>query len=97
MAQAVSTLTPYANKGNVQRLRELGIYELPDGRQYVASALYSNGYRLYPVHAWMSYGDAEYSAEKDGRILRRGLPTRWSIWDLKDTGKSSTYPAPVIQ
>lgn len=97
MAQAVSTLTPLTNRTQARGLRELGIYELPDGRQYVASALYANGYRLYPIHAWASYGEPEYSAERDGRLTRRGLPTPLSVWDLKDTGKTSTYPAPIIQ
>ena len=97
MAQALSTLSTYANRGNVYGLRELGVYELPDGRQYVASALYARGYRLYPSHSWASYGEAEYTAEKDGRLTRRGAPTPWSVWDLKDTGKTTTYPAPIIQ
>ena len=79
-----------------RRLRELGVYELPDGVQYVVSTLYSEGCALYPVRAWGSYGSAEFWADKDGRLLRRGLPTRWSVRDLHDTGKTSTYPAPII-
>ena len=96
MAQAVSTLTPYPTRRKPQRLRELGIYELPDGRQYVVSTLYSDGCGLYPLRAWGNYGNAEYWADRDGRLLRRGVPTRWSVRDLEDTGKSSTYPQPII-
>lgn len=96
MAQAASTLTPYVNRRMAQRLRELGIYELPDGRQYVVSTLYADGCSLYPIHAWGNYGNAEYWADRDGRLLRRGVPTRWSVRDLTDTGKTSTYPQPII-
>lgn len=96
MAQAVSTLTPYANRRKTHRLRELGVYELPDGKQYVVSTLYADGCSLYPLHAWANYGNAEFWADNDGRLLRRGVPTRWSVRDLHDTGKTSTYPRPII-
>jgi hypothetical protein len=96
MSQAVSTLTPYTNGIRPRRLRELGVYELPDGGQYVVSMLYADGCSLYPVRAWGSYGNAEFWVNKEGRLLRRGVPTRWSVRDLQDTGKTSTYPAPII-
>lgn len=96
MSQAVSTLTPYKNRIRPRRLRELGVYELPDGGQYVVSTLYSDGYGLYPVRAWGSYGSAEFRADKEGRLLRRGVPARWGVGDLHDTGKTATYPAPII-
>jgi len=96
MSQAVSTLTPYTNRIRPRRLRELGIYELPDGRQYVVSTLYLDGCSLYPVRAWEYYGEAEFWTGKEGRLLRRGVPTRWSVGDLRDTGKTATYPAPII-
>ena len=48
------------------------------------------------MRAWESYGSAEYWADKEGRLLRRGMPTRWSTRDLQDTGKTATYPAPII-
>lgn len=96
MSQAVSPLTPYTNRIRPPRLRELGVYELPDGRQYVVSTLYSDGCGLYPVRAWASYGDAEFRTDKEGRLFRRGVPTRWGVRDLRDTGKTVTYPAPII-
>jgi hypothetical protein len=95
MSQAVSTLTPYANRSRPRRLRELGVYELPDGSQYVASTLYSDGCALYPVRAWGRYGEAEFWTDKEGRLLCRGVTTRWSARDLHDTGKTATYPAPI--
>lgn len=96
MAQAVSTITPYKNARTTRRLRELGVYELPNGRQYVVSTLYSDGCGLYPLQAWANYGNAEFWAGKDGRLLRRGVPTGWSVRDLQDTGKTTTYPQPII-
>jgi hypothetical protein len=96
MSQAVSTLTPYTNRVRPRRLRELGVYELPGGGQYVVSTLYSDGCALYPVRAWGSYGNAEFWVNKEGRLLRRGIPTTLSVRDLQDTGKTVTYPAPII-
>ncbi len=96
MAQAVSTLSAYTNRRRPQGLRELGIYELLDGRQYVVSTLYADGCSLYPLHVWASFGNAELWADRDGRIHRRGLPTLWTVRDLRDTGKTSTYPKPNI-
>ena len=97
MSQAVSTLTPYASRRKSPRLRELGIYTLPDGKEYVASTLYSDGCGLYPLSAWWNYGNAEYWADKEGRLLRRGVPTRWGVRDLEDTGRTTTYPQPIIR
>lgn len=78
------------------RPRELGIYALPDGRKFVASTIHRDGCALYPVRTWEFYGNAEYWLGRDGRILSRGLPTRWSILDLKDTGETAKYPRPII-
>ena len=97
MSQALSTLTPYAVRTTSPHLRELGIYRLPDGKEYVASTLYSDGCSIYPVRSWDTYGNAEYRAGRDGRLLRRGLPSRWSVGDLEDTGRSATYPKPLIR
>lgn len=96
MAQAIRTLTTHRNGRRSHRLRELGVYELPDGRQYVVSTLYADGCSLYPTHAWGNFGNAEYWADRDGRLLRGGTPTRWSVGDMRDTGRTSTYPKPVI-
>ncbi len=76
MAQAVSTLTPYTTRRKPQRLRELGIYELPDGRQYVVSTLYADGCSLYCVRAREGHGNTEFRPGVEGRLLRRDVPTR---------------------
>ena len=79
------------------RLRELGLYCLPDGKEYVVSTFYSDGFSLYHIGSWGSFGNAEYRVSKDGQIHRDGLPTRWTIQDLKDTGRTTRYPKPNIK
>jgi hypothetical protein len=77
-------------------LRELGVYTLPDGSEYVASSFYSEGRCLYTPPAWELFAGAELRVDARGRLLRRGLPTCWSVYDLRDTGRTARYPAPVI-
>ena len=96
MAQAVSTLNTHKNRVRPRGLRELGVYVLPDGREFVVSTLYSDGCAVYPVRSWGSYGNAEFWADREGRLLRLGEPTQWSVRDLRDTGKTASYPAPII-
>lgn len=89
------TLPPPASP--VVRPRELGIYELPDGREFVVSTLYSGGCGLYPTRAWHHYGVAEYRVDRQGRLCNLGKPTGWRVTDLFDTGRTAKYPAPVIR
>ena len=97
MAQAASSLTTHAiPTTKPTKLRELGIYELPDGREFVVSTLYSDGCCLYPASAWGRYGSAEYWVDTSGRLLNRGVPTLWDAQDLRDTGRTAAYPKPVI-
>jgi hypothetical protein len=72
-------------------LRELGIYSLPDGREFVAHAAGEAGYSLYTPSAWKTFGMAEYRVHPDGKILSKGIPTRWGVADLRDTGRSVKY------
>ena len=78
------------------RLRELGLYALPDGREYVVSTLYDDGCCLYPKRMWETFGEAEFWVDAGGRLLSRGEPTRWVARDLTDTGRTARYPGPVI-
>lgn len=80
-----------------QKLRELGIYRLPDGREFVVSTLFHDGCSLYTPHAWATYGLAEYWVDSGGRLLRMGDPTRWRVHDLIDTGKTADYPKPALR
>ncbi len=86
--------TSYAPRQN--RLRELGIFELPDKRRFVVSALYADGCCLYSVGAWSTFGVAEYWLDVDGRLIRHGRLTQWGVEDLRDTGLTASYPAPRI-
>jgi hypothetical protein len=73
-------------------LKELRIYVLAGKREFVASTQNPDGCGLYSVEAWGTYGNAEYWVDTAGRLLSRGEPTRWSIRDLQDTGRATTYP-----
>ena len=92
MTQAAAT----ARRRGVVRLRELGVYELPSGGEYVVSTLYADGCCLYPRRAWAAFGEAEFWVDGDGRLLRRGEPTGWFTRDLTDTGRTEQYPEPRI-
>ena len=96
MSTAYKPQTPHSYEPRVNRPRELGVYELPDGRKFVASTLYDSGCALYPLRVWDTYGNAEYWVSKDGRILSRGVPTNWTFFDLKDTGETARYPKPIL-
>ena len=76
----------------ISRPKELGIYVLAGGREFVASTRHADGCGLYRTRAWESHGNAEYWVDEGGRILSRGEPTRWSTRDLRDTGRTATYP-----
>lgn len=88
--------TARADTKKADGLRELGIYALPDGSEYVASIFYSEESCLYTPPAWELFAGAEFRVDARGRLLRRGSPTRWAIQDLRDTGRTARYPTPVI-
>jgi hypothetical protein len=74
------------------RLKERGIYLLPDGGEIVAAKCGTGEYCLYTLEEWRHFGLAEYLLDKQGQILRRGKPTDWKLEDLKDTGRvAETY------
>ena len=75
-------------------LRNLGIYVLPDGKEYVADVVNAGGYALFSVNIWNYIPVAVYRVNADGRLLREGTPTRWYVKHLRDTGRNAQYPAP---
>ena len=79
------------------KLRELGIYALPDGSEFIVSTIYNDGCSIYTPHTWETLGTAEYWVDGDGRLLHRGEPSIWEVKDLKDTGKTASYPKPVLR
>lgn len=98
MSQALSSVasSSSATPARRPRLRELGVYRLPDGREFIVSTLFQDGCSLYTPHAWATFGLAEFWVDSEGRLLRRGVPSDWRVQDLTDTGKSADYPKPVL-
>ncbi len=81
-------------RGTRQRveLRERGIYKLPDGREFVICASGDGaGYLLYNSEAWRRHALPDYRTQVNGRILSRGVVTRWRTEDLKDTGRTADH------
>jgi hypothetical protein len=82
---------PPARKAETKiELRERGIYRLPDAREFVVRRSGDGaGYLLYGVETWRRYTAPDYRAELSGRMLSRGVVTRWRICDLIDTGRTA--------
>jgi hypothetical protein len=78
------------------QLRNLRIYKMPNGREYIADLLNREGAHLHPVNAWGNYSFAEFVVKRDGRIIRDSKPTPWSVEQLKDTGRDAQYPRATL-
>lgn len=76
-------------------LREGGFYALPDRREFILRLSRKNEYSLYTSRAWYGFGFAEYLINSEGRILSKGIPTRWHAADLMDTGRTIDRPLAV--
>ena len=74
-------------------LKENGIYSLPDGREFVVRAARQGGFLLHDLRLGVSSAPL-YLVDGSGQFLSWGRRTRWSVADLKDTGRSSL---PVVQ
>jgi hypothetical protein len=70
-------------------LREQGIYILPDGREFVAHAVFRGGYVLYTPRGWEFFGIHEYETNAAGHICAKGRLTPWRIGDLIDTNRTA--------
>jgi hypothetical protein len=95
MVQAIAAQRP--SRATKPRLRELGIYTLPDGGEFIVSTIYHDGCSLYTPHAWETFGTAEYWVDRDGRLLYRGMPSIWKMQDLHDTDRTASYPKPALR
>ena len=73
----------------MKKLRERGVYELPDGRKVVAVSNDMDGYYLYsyPPHAWVF---PAYEVMASGAIYNAGRSTDWYSTDLKDAGSNQS-------
>ena len=74
----------------MRRLRERGIYVLPDGREFVIHAVFRGGYVFYTPEAW-EFSGHRYALESNGagQIRLGGQPTDWRIEDLTDTTRTA--------
>ncbi len=73
-----------------KEFREQGIYRLPDGREFVVCSDERDQYVLFTPEAWEDEeGAPEYRINTEGKLLSRGIPTRWSVDDLTDTGRTA--------
>ena len=70
-------------------LREQGIYTLPDGREFVAHAVFRGGYVLYALGDWEFSGIHLYETNAAGQIRSKGQSTSWRIEDLTDTSRTA--------
>jgi hypothetical protein len=73
-------------------LREGGLYSLPDGRRFVAWPNGTRGYSLYRLRASSRIIRADYIVSEEGRLLSKGIPTRWRVDDLAETRKNADVP-----
>jgi hypothetical protein len=74
------------------KLKNLGIYALPDGREFVVDVEASNVYRLCSRHTWNFTRAPEYTVTSEGKIVNKGQPTGWGVEHLVDTGRREQYP-----
>lgn len=76
----------------MKKLKNLGVYALPDGKELIAEVEPGAGYRLYPTRLWNQYRSTEYRITREGRLLIKGQPSNLSIEHLVDTGRRAQYP-----
>lgn len=76
----------------MKKLRNLGVYALPDGKELIAEIEPGAGYRLYPTRLWHQFRKSNYLVNREGRLLIEGKPTNVSVEQLIDTGRHVQYP-----
>lgn len=70
------------------RLRERGIYCLPNGRELIViSNTHGGGITMRDSR---SSEQSEYELDSGGRLLTFGKLTAWDINNLKDTGRTAS-------
>jgi hypothetical protein len=73
----------------MQNLRERGIYAMPDGREFVAHAVFRGGYVFYTPEDWDRFGPHAHESTADGHLRWNGQPDQWRTEDLIDTGRTA--------
>jgi hypothetical protein len=77
------------------KLKNLGVYALPDGREFVVETLNGGSYRLCSKQAWSFTGIAQYQIDRSGELSFKGVPSHWRVEHLIDTGDSVKYPRSI--
>ncbi len=73
----------------MQKLREGGIYTIPEGGEFVAHQAFSGIYLLYTPEAWEFFGQHSYESDNRGTMHLHGRSTRLQIKDLSDTRRTA--------
>ncbi len=76
----------------MKKLKNLGVYSLPDGKELIAEVEPGAGYRLYPTRMWNQFRSSEYLVNKEGQLIIKGEPSQISVDHLIDTGRRVQYP-----
>lgn len=69
------------------KLRERGIYCLPNGRELVVVAQHGNGW--FKLRGFERFDQSEYEVDSAGRLVTQGKLTAWDIENLTDTGRTA--------
>jgi len=70
------------------RLRERGIYCLPNGRELIVISNTQDG--GITMRDSSPSVQSEYELDRGGRLLTYGKPTAWDINNLTDTGRTAS-------
>ncbi len=76
------------------KLKNLGVYALPDGREFVVEMFQGGKWRLFSRHVWTLAGHAGYQVNDDGYLVCHGKTLKWRVENLIDTGVREKYPKP---
>lgn len=71
------------------KLRERGIYCLPNGRELVVITAQGNG-RIH-LRGWEGSEKSDYDVDGAGRLLNEGKLTAWDLEHLRDTGRTAEH------
>ena len=69
------------------KLKERGIYCLPNGRELVVITKDGNG--PIQLRGAESFEMTEYEVDAAGRLLTEGKLTAWDLQHLRDTGRTA--------
>jgi hypothetical protein len=78
-------------KINMFRLRNDGVYELPNGEEVIVGSCYGGAYNLYTREAWNNLDRADYQVISDGQVYYHDGPTGLRVENLLDTGAAAKY------